>query len=319
MDLDLIKSLPIKKGFLAVEKLTFIYVLLTTLIILYLFQRMDHPVEMLLGRLVIVGITVGLSFVSEWWPNKLIIFLRVGFQMALLSYWYPDTYEFNRLFENLDHVFASLEQTLFDCQPALLFSKYYAAPWISELIHLGYFSYYPMIAFITLVYFFRRFEEFDRVAFIIVGAFFLYYFIYIFLPVAGPQFYFPVIGWENVNEGVFPSIGHHFSTTSELLPGPGYKDGLFYSLVKSSQDAGERPTAAFPSSHVGISTILLFLAYRLKGKLLLWMLPFYILLCMATVYIQAHYAIDVIGGWISSIIIYASIVYLYKLCMRWRC
>jgi membrane-associated phospholipid phosphatase len=39
-------------------------------------------------------------------------------------------------------------------------------------------------------------------------------------------------------------------------------------------------------------------------KLLFTMLPFYIFLCMATVYIQAHYLIDAIAGWISAIVIY---------------
>ena len=34
------------------------------------------------------------------------------------------------------------------------------------------------------------------------------------------------------------------------------------------------------------------------------MLPFYILLCLATVYIQAHYAIDAIAGFITALIFY---------------
>lgn len=34
------------------------------------------------------------------------------------------------------------------------------------------------------------------------------------------------------------------------------------------------------------------------------MLPFYIFLCLATVYIQAHYLIDAIAGLISAVVIY---------------
>ncbi|NDV67281.1 hypothetical protein D0T60_18910, partial [Bacteroides sp. 224] len=33
-----------------------------------------------------------------------------------------------------------------------------------------------------------------------------------------------------------------------------YDRGFFYNLVKTSQQVGERPTAAFPSSHVGAGT-----------------------------------------------------------------
>lgn len=311
MDLDLLRKKPFSNGLLAVEKISFLYTLLTSILILFLYQEMDHPLNMLLGRLVIVLITLMLVYVSSRYPNKLMIFLRVGLQMGLLSYWYPDTYEFNRLFLNLDHIFASLEQSVFSFQPALLFNENFPMPWFSEALHLGYFSYYPMIAVVIFSYFIFRFKEFDRVAFIVVGSFFLYYFIYIFIPVAGPQFYFPVIGFENVKNGFFPSIGHFFKTLPQLLDGPGYEDGLFYSLVKSSQEAGERPTAAFPSSHVGISTILLLLSYRLNKKLMCGLIPFYVLLCLATVYIQAHYLIDVIGGLLSAFVIYYVVVWAY--------
>ena len=70
----------------------------------------------------------------------------------------------------------------------------------------------------------------------------------------------------------------------------------FYSLVEGSQQVGERPTAAFPSSHVGISTILMIMAWRGSKKLFACLIPFYMLLCGATVYIQAHYVIDAIVG-----------------------
>ena len=77
---------------------------------------------------------------------------------------------------------------------------------------------------------------------------------------------------------------------------------------------GERPTAAFPSSHVGISTIVMIMAYRVNKKLCYFLASFYVLLCCATVYIQAHYLVDVIAGWISAVCIYIVATYMYK---RW--
>jgi membrane-associated phospholipid phosphatase len=35
-------------------------------------------------------------------------------------------------------------------------------------------------------------------------------------------------------------------------------------------------------------------------------------MCFATVYIQAHYAVDVIGGWISALVIYTVLFFLSK-------
>ena len=72
---------------------------------------------------------------------------------------------------------------------------------------------------------------------------------------------------------------------------------MFYGLVEDAKAAGERPTAAFPSSHVGIATVCMLLAaHTRQRKLVLLMLPFYIFLCFSTVYIQAHYAIDALAG-----------------------
>ncbi len=97
---------------------------------------------------------------------------------------------------------------------------------------------------------------------------------------------------------IFPAIGDYFNNNQELLPGPGYQHGFFYNLVESSQQVGERPTAAFPSSHVGMSTILMIMAWRGSKKLFACLIPFYMLLCGATVYIQAHYLIDAIVGFL---------------------
>ena len=154
---------------------------------------------------------------------------------------------------------------------------------------MGYFFYYPMILLVVLWYFLRRFDLFEKVAFVIVASFFLYYLFYIFVPVAGPH-------------------------NQELLPKPNYEKGFFYSLVEGSQQVGERPTAAFPSSHVGMSIILMIMAWRGSRKLFWCLMPFYLLLCAATVYIQAHYVIDVIVGFVSAFGVYVLATRVFK---RW--
>lgn len=314
MAIDLLKRQEAEKGWglFPVEVVAMIYTALTTLFLLLFWSKMDHPAEMLLERLYIVAGMVALIGVYRCYPCKLTTFLRCGYQLALLSYWYPDTYEFNRNLPNLDHLFASAEQWLFGCQPALVFCHKFPQLWISEPLNLGYFSYYPMIAAVALWYFIRRYDLFQKWTFVLAGSFFVYYLIFILLPVAGPQFYFPAIGEQNVLDGIFPSIGDYFNINRELLPGPDYEHGFFYNLVEGSQSVGERPTAAFPSSHVGISTILMFMAFRGSKRLFGFLLPFYLLLCVATVYIQAHYLIDAIAGFISAFFIYAFTSWLYR-------
>ena len=303
-----------RKGLLTVEWVILGYLALTLLLMLFTYTKVHNPESMLWGRIRIVVMTIAMWAVYRMIPCRFTHLCRIVAQMALLSWWYPDTYEFNRMFPNLDHIFASYEQQLFNCQPALLFSKNFTNPILSELMHLGYASYYPLIALVALFYFFYRYKEFNRTAFIILTAFFIYYVIFIALPVTGPQYYYLAAGMDNIANGVFPNMHDFFATHSESLPIPGYRDGFFYQCVVAAHDAGERPTAAFPSSHVGICTILVFLAWRAKNKKLLYgILPFFILMCFATVYIQAHYAVDVIGGWVSAAIIYVVLSYVWKL------
>ena len=294
-----------RKGLLAAEWVVMAYLLLTTVIILFCYTDVVNPKAMLWGRARVVAMTAALWFVYRLWPCRLTLLLRVLVQLALLSWWYPDTYEINRMFPNLDHLFAAWEQNLFGFQPALLFSQAIPSHIFSELMDLGYASYYPMIALVLLVYFFTCYKEFPRAAYIVLGAFFLYYVIFIFVPVVGPTFYYNAVGVDQIAKGVFPDLGLYFNNHQDCLPSPGDANGVFYHLVESAKEAGERPTAAFPSSHVGCSTVLMLLAWHSKKRWLLWvLLPLFVLLCFATVYIQAHYAIDAIAGLITGVLIY---------------
>ena len=294
-----------KRGLLALEWLVMAYTVFTLLVALFTYTNLQNPDAMIWGRVRVVAMTVALWLAYRLVPCRLTLLARVVAQMSLLAWWYPDTYELNRMFPNLDHLFAGWEQDLFGCQPALLFAK--ALPWavVSELMSMGYFMYYPMIAAVVLYYFFCRYYEAERVSFVMLASFFIYYLIYIYVPVVGPTFYFDAVGVQDIAKGIFPAMGDYFSTHTNCLPTPGYTDGIFYQLVEDAKEAGERPTAAFPSSHVGVSTICMLLAWHSRNrKLLFTMLPFYIFLCMATVYIQAHYLIDAIAGWISAVVIY---------------
>ncbi len=302
-----------RKGLLAVEWVIMAYLAFTLLLMLITYTKLQNPEAMLWGRARFVATTLAVWGAYRLVPCRLTMFCRVGVQLALLSWWYPDTYEFNRMFQNLDHVFAGYEQQLFHCQPALLFSQKVTNGVFSELMHLGYASYYPLIALVTLYYFCYRYQEFTRATFIILASFFIYYVIFVLLPVTGPQYYYLAAGVDQIAQGHFPNIGDYFATHDEALPIPGWKDGFFYQCVASAHAAGERPTAAFPSSHVGVTTILLLLAWHARNRKLLYtLLPFYILMCFATVYIQAHYAVDVIGGWISAVVIYTVLLFLSK-------
>ena len=145
MALDLFKRVETRKGLFAVEKITLIYNLLTSILILFLFQRMDHPWHMLLDRAMIAAMTFLSMYLYRLAPCKFSAFVRIVIQMSLLSYWYPDTFEFNRFFPNLDHVFAITEQFIFNGQPAIWFCHTFPHLLVSEVFNMGYFFYYLMM------------------------------------------------------------------------------------------------------------------------------------------------------------------------------
>ena len=284
-------------GLLMLEWVMVGYIILTTALMLLWHDRIHDLAPMVRLRLQAMLIVLALWGVYWLRPCRLTILLRVLAQVVLLGEWYPETFEFNRLLPNLDHVFATWEQQLFGYQPALLFSQKFPSPWVSELLTLGYVSYFPLMVIVPVFYLICRYERFLRASFVMLTAFFAFYVIFIFLPVAGPQYYYLATGLDTIAQGIFPNIGNYFETHSEALPAPGYSKGLFYHLLTLAHTAGERPTAAFPSSHVGVTTLLLWQAWATGNRRFFWsLMPFGLLMFFATFYIQAHYAIDAIAG-----------------------
>ena len=292
-------------GFMAPELATFLYAAFSSLVILFTWTGLDNPSDLLWLRVQFLSGTLVLWGVFLLWPCKLVIGARLAYLLAMLSTWYPDTYSINSQFSNLDHVFASLEQELFGFQPSLLFSQAYSSRVVSELMYMGYFSYYLFFVVTLVIVFFKQFRSVERTAFMIFAGFYICYAVYLLLPVTGPQYYYLAVGMEEIAHGDFPDLGHYFSDHTEALASPGWSGGVFYQLVQLAHNAGERPTAAFPSSHVAIATLVMLITARLRmwRWLLILAVPF-LFLCLSTVYIYAHYAIDAIMGFFFGIILF---------------
>jgi membrane-associated phospholipid phosphatase len=277
--------------FKATELISFAYILLTAIYIIVFFSKIDNALELLLFRVLFGGVIILLAFLgNKMVANGVIRFVRYAFPLSLIVYWYPETYFMNEcIFSNLDHIFVSIDQWLFGCQPSLEFSHVVPFRWFSELMNFGYCSYFLIIISIALYFYFKEnIVKAYRVIFLILCSFFVYYILFIILPVVGPQFYFP--------------------ETLVQVP-DGY---LFSSILEQLQSMGEKPTGAFPSSHVGISLICLIIVFKNARHLFWYYLPVVVILIFSTVYIKAHYVIDVIGGLVSAPLIYGLSVFVYQ-------
>lgn len=212
---------------------------------------------------------------------------------ALMTFLYKETAMLNTLiFPKIDEFLSNLDQNIFKFQPSIEFSKHFNSLFFSELFYFGYFCYYllPLVVFGILYKFLpQKIEEFG---FILITSFLLYYFIFIIIPAEGPQFYFPFP--DNYIEA----------------------QGIFGNAIKLIQKNGEAPTAAFPSSHVGISWIVIFWLYQNLRKSVKYFLPFVILLMFSTVYIKAHYFVDVVAGFLTAPIVFFLTFKFYKFLNR---
>jgi len=218
---------------------------------------------------------------AEESENKILLFVRNFYPLIFLGFFYSETDYYNNLiFENFDPGLIHLEELFFNTHLSLDFSKYIYFQWFSELMHFGYFSYYILTISIPLIFYIKSYDQFERVMFIIFLSFCFYYLIFILFPSVGPQFYF------HVEQRSVPN---------------GY---LFHEIMKFIISIGETETGAFPSSHVGMATIYLLLMYKNFKKIFTLILPIVIILVFSTVYIKAHYVIDIIGGLITGILFY---------------
>ena len=208
---------------------------------------------------------------------------------VLMTFLYKETAMLNTLiFPKIDEFLSNLDQNIFKFQPSIEFSKHFNSLFFSELFYFGYFCYYllPLVVLGILYKFLpQKIEEFG---FILITSFLLYYFIFIIIPAEGPQFYF-----------TFPD--NYIEA-----------QGIFGNAIKLIQKNGEAPTAAFPSSHVGISWIVIFWLYQNFRKSVKYFLPFVILLMFSTVYIKAHYFVDVVAGFLTAPIVFFLTFKFYK-------
>ncbi|MFA5072865.1 MAG: phosphatase PAP2 family protein [Nitrospirota bacterium] len=267
--------------------ITFTYIFITGIfIIMSPLSDIQSHVLMRLGMLIIISLIICFDFFS---PNTVVRFVRNFYPFVLLGYFYPETdYLNNVFFSDLDIIVAKAEVALFGGHPSIWFAEVFHWKWFNELMHFSYFTYY-FLPFFLCVYIYKTSpQHFQFALFSIMLSFYLFYIIFIIIPVAGPQFYLPA----PYNE----------------LP-----DAYFFrNIMVLVQQTAEGPTAAFPCSHVGIAFLVWWLALKFAPKLMKWFFIFGILIAFSTVYIKAHYVIDVIAGLLVVPLLYWITVHAYS-------
>ncbi|HTK83184.1 MAG TPA: phosphatase PAP2 family protein [Bacteroidota bacterium] len=247
------------------------------------------------GALTVAGINIaagiGLFFLARTCsraPNKL---------LTPIYHWYPVVAIFLVFKEvhivqqklggaDWDNLLIAIDHAIFGVHPTQWLQQF-ASPALTELLQISYASYYfIMLAAGIEVFLQHDREKFSYVLFTIVYGFFLSYLGYIIFPAVGPRFTLhDFYALDNDLPGMFLSTPiRNFLNAGESIPA-----GTLNAIALAQRDA-------FPSGHVEMTLISLYLAYhyRLKSR---YVLTFFgALLIFSTVYMRYHYVIDVAGG-----------------------
>jgi membrane-associated phospholipid phosphatase len=229
-------------------------------------------------------------------PRFLPRFIRFAYPQIFLLPWFTESIVLSQLIfagKSHDAVFAKLDGLIFGFQPAMEFHKAFGGRGWTELFFFGYFTYYFLIILPSWILFAQGREgEASRTLFITLAAFALLQSFYVFFPVQGPKYFFPELraAWYG-----------------------NFKGYVFTKVMKRTFDGMNLGGAAFPSSHVAVSLVSLILDAKYLRKLLPAAIPLTLLLFFSTVFIYAHYAVDVFAGIAAGAILFPALAYGYPM------
>lgn len=204
--------------------------------------------------------------------------------------------------EDYDWLFIKIDYWIFGANPTQVLQEI-AFPILTEILQIIYSIFYLLPIILALVLLRKKkYLALDFAIFSIVYGFFLSYLGYFALPGIGPRFTL-----------------HNFSELDTQLPGLLLTKYLreFVNLGESISASTTNPAEfvqrdVFPSGHTMITLVVMYLSVRLKSRSRYFFLPAGSLLIIATVYLQYHYVIDLVGGLIFMIFSIWSGKYLFN-------
>jgi membrane-associated phospholipid phosphatase len=269
-------SLPLKsrlwRALNFVDRLYFLYLLALSALILAFYYRLPGWPEYLLfhglAAVTILFLALGarrsrvVNFLHDWYPVLafIICFEEVASLSLLVVWHWRDAY------------ILAVEARLFPVPPTVWLSQLASRP-LTELLEVGYFSYFTYILIVGgALYAWQNQRPFRQVMSASVLSYMLCYIWFILFPTEGPA---------------HTLAAYH---TAPLHGGP------FHWAVLLIQKYGGVHGNAFPSSHVAAGVVAVIFAWRYIPRLGAWLTPLLLLLCAGAVYDRYHYFSDIVGG-----------------------
>lgn len=263
------------------KNLVFYFSFLSMLILIFQ-QNLDNAFLHFTAHIAAIGVLLMIIPWLDQHEGKVALFFRYWYIVIGLPFLYLDLGAYLHLISPLefDPLILKFESTVFGVLPNIWLQKY-VQPYLTELFQISYSIYWVTIPLGTFAFYYhRQYQHVEHLLNYVTLTFFISYFFFIFLPVAGPRFYL---------------------ASQIMVP----YDGLFFShyLRNFMTQVGYRG-GAFPSSHVGVAVVILVFIWHFRPRLAAGLfLPLVTALSLATVYGQYHYVTDVLSGLLMGLII----------------
>jgi len=274
-----------KKGYGVIDLLNTLFVFI--IFIFYLISLPRNPFA--LWPVLVLGFSLSLVWLAVVLRKKWLTSSPQTFRQKLGKIYldfYPLIFMFV-IFESFfmilpyfnQHVYdpelAKMDFNMFGVNPTVWIEQW-IRPWLTDLLYLIYFIYYPFPLFI-LVYLYKKrmFIELDRSIFLLLVVNYGAYITYFFVPAMGPRFYEPIMQLQ----------------TKTL-------DGIFLAVPIRNFIQVFEPNKfdAFPSLHIATTLTTLIIMAKYNKRMFLIFIPLFIGILAAVIYCRFHYAVDVFAG-----------------------
>lgn len=259
-----------------VDRLLGGYFLLTALALLFPHRPEAWPLllaaHLLLGALLLAGAP---SRLRERWDHPAASALVLWYPLLLMPAMYWELPMLGTAIwdgQFFDTAVMGWEDRMFGGQPSATLARRWDLLPLSELLHLAYLMYYPVIYVFPAVLHLRGMtESFRATVFALMLGFTASYVSFTLFPVQGPRYLFP-------------------APDGELAT------GWLYRLTHTVLETGSSQGAAFPSAHAAIAAIQTAnaLRYLPRAAPLLGLVT--VGISVAAVYGGFHYAVDMVAG-----------------------
>ncbi|MBI5324690.1 MAG: phosphatase PAP2 family protein [Ignavibacteriae bacterium] len=211
----------------------------------------------------------GKKFILLIYPLLFFFSLFESFFMILP---YFNSYRYDSLMINIDHF-------MFGVHPTVWIEKI-INPYLTELMHIAYFFYFPMPLILVILLFYRKqYKNLEESLILLFITYYGAYITYFLVPVEGPRFHLAHLQTIPLNGIILSQPIMNFIDFFE----PNKLD-------------------CFPSLHAAIMLVTMFITFKYAKKLFYFYMPWAILIMISLVYCRFHYVIDILAGTVLAVL-----------------